>query len=453
MSIISKTYLPRRTFLRGIGASIALPLLDSMVPALSAIRNTSARPIRRLGVFYVPHGAVMEKWTPSVEGAQFDFTPILEPLEMFRDRLLVLSGLSNEPAVALPGEPAGGHGRIGGAFLTGVHVKPTEGANVEAGISIDQIAAAHLGQYTQLGSLELGLEVVDLAGACDAGYSCSYINTLSWRSPTNPLPTEDNPRAVFERLFGDQESTDPEVRLNRIQSKRSILDSVGQKVSELQRQIGKGDRSKLNEYLEAVRDVERRIQIAEEQGDQPAAILKRPGGIPENFEEHAKLMMDLQVLAYQSDLTRVITFMLGRELSKRTYPQIGVPEPHHPLSHHQRDPEKLDKLVKVSTLHMHMFAYFLEKLRSTPDGDGSLLDQATILCGSGMSDSDLHDPHDLPMLLAGGGAGQIKGGRHLSYSESTPLTNLYMTVLNQLGIPVESIGDSTGNIDYLSGVS
>ena len=452
MRVISKRYLPRRTFLRGLGASIALPLLDSMVPALAATSKTVAKPVSRLGVIYVPHGAVMEKWTPVATGTGFEFTSILEPLAPFRDDLLVLSGLSNEPGVALPGEPAGGHGRIGGAFLTGVHVKPTEGASVEAGVSVDQIAAAQMGQHTQLASLELALEATDLAGACDVGYSCSYINTLSWHSSTTPLPTENNPRAVFERLFGDQDSTDPATRLTRIRAKRSILDSVTQRVAELQGKIGTGDRTKLTEYLEAVRDVERRIQVAETQGEREALVVERPGGIPANFEEHSKLMLDLQVLAYQSDLTRVITFMMGRELSQRTYPEIGVPDPHHPLSHHQGDVEKLEKLAKVSILHMQMFAYYLERLRSTPDGDGSLLDHVTLLYGSGMSDSDLHDAHNLPMLLAGGGAGQIRGGRHLRYPRDTPLTNLYMTVLNQLGVPVESIGDSTGQVAHLSDV-
>ncbi len=452
MRIIRKISLPRRTFLRGLGAAIGLPLLDSMVPALAAGRAGTSPPADRLGVVYVPHGAVMESWTPAAQGAEFEFTPILDPLTPFKDRILVLTGLSNEPAVALPGEPAGGHGRIGGAFLTGVHVKPTEGAGVEAGVSFDQIAAGQYGRHTQLASLELGLEATDLAGACDVGYSCSYINTLSWRNSTTPLPTENNPRAVFERLFGDQESTDPAERLRRIRTKRSILDSVTRKAARLQSRIGAGDRNKLVEYLDAVRDVERRIQIAETQAGRQAAVLDRPAGIPGSFEAHAKLMIDLQVLAYQSDLTRVITFMMGRELSQRTYPEIGVPDPHHPLSHHQNDPEKLEKLTRVSILHMRMFAYFLEQLRSTPEGDGSLLDQVTLLYGSGMSDSDLHTPRNLPLLLAGGGAGRIKGGRHVGFEEGTPLTNLYMTVLSQLGVPVERIGDSTGQVELLSDV-
>ncbi|MDE2929050.1 MAG: DUF1552 domain-containing protein [Acidobacteriota bacterium] len=452
MRIIRKVSLPRRTFLRGLGAAIGLPLLDSMAPALSPGRAGANPPADRLGVVYVPHGAVMENWTPAAGGAEFELTPILQPLTPFRDRLLVLTGLSNEPAVSLPGEPAGGHGRIGGAFLTGVHVKPTEGAGVEAGVSFDQIAAAQYGKHTQLASLELALEATGLSGACDVGYSCAYINTLSWRNSTTPLPTENNPRAVFERLFGDQESTDPAERLRRIRSKRSILDSVTRKAARLQARIGAGDRNKIVEYLDAVRDVERRIQIAETQAGRQAAVLERPAGIPGSFEEHAKLMIDLQVLAYQSDLTRVITFMMGRELSQRTYPEIGVPDPHHPLSHHQYDPEKLEKLTRVSILHMRMFAYFLQKLRSTPEGNGSLLDQVTLLYGSGMSDSDLHTPRNLPILVAGGGAGRLKGGRHVRFQKGTPLTNLYMTVLSQLGVPAERIGDSTGQVEFLSDV-
>ena len=452
MRIIRKISLPRRTFLRGLGAAIGLPLLDSMAPALAAGRAAADQPANRLGVVYVPHGAVMESWTPAAEGAGFELTPILEPLTPFKDRILVLTGLSNEPAVALPGEPAGGHGRIGGAFLTGVHVKPTEGAGVEAGISLDQIAAGEYGRHTQLASLELGLEATGLAGACDVGYSCSYINTLSWRNSTTPLPTENNPRAVFERLFGDHESTDTSERVHRIRTKRSILDSVTRKAARLQRRIGAGDRTKLVEYLDAVRDVERRIQIAESQSGRRAKVLERPAGIPGRFQDHAKLMIDLQVLAFQSDLTRVITFMMGRELSQRTYPEIGVPDPHHPLSHHQNHPEKLEKLTRVSILHMQMFAYFLEKLGSTREGGSSLLDQVTLLYGSGMSDSDLHTPRNLPMLVAGGGAGRIKGGRHVRFEEGTPLTNLYMTVLSQLGVPVERIGDSTGRVEFLSDV-
>ncbi|MEE2776739.1 MAG: DUF1552 domain-containing protein [Acidobacteriota bacterium] len=449
--ITTGKHLPRRAFLRGVGATVALPLLDSMVPAFTALAQTPAQPPRRLGVVYVPHGAVMNKWTPATTGSNFELTPILQPLAPFRDRFLVLSGLDNEPASARKGDPAGGHGRIGGAFLTGVHAKPTEGADVRAATSLDQIAAAHLRDETQLASLQLALEATDLAGACDVGFSCSYVNTLSWSSPTTPLPTQNNPRAVFERLFGDSDTTDSAARLERIQEDRSILDSVGDKVSALERRLGSGDRTKLSEYLEALRDVERRIQIAESQSDRELPVVERPsGGIPPTFEEHARLMIDLQVLAYQSDLTRVITFMISKELSNRTYPEIEVPDPHHPLSHHIGDPHKLEKLARLQTFHMQQFAYYLERLAATPDGDGSLLDNVMLLYGSGMSDSNTHMNLDLPILLAGGGGGQISGGRHLRFAPGTPLANLYLTLLDKMGVPAESIGDSNGRIEHVS---
>jgi hypothetical protein len=443
---ITKKALPRRTILRGLGASLALPFLDGMVPAFAA----ATKPRTRLGLVYVPHGAIMENWTPSTEGAQFELSPILQPLAPFRDRLLVLTGLDNRPALALQGEPAGGHGRIGAAFLTGVHAKPTEGADFRAGISIDQIAAAHLGEETELASLELGLESTDLAGACDVGFSCAYVNTICWRSPTTPLPMENNPRAVFERLFGDADNLSRSTRLARIRRDRSILDSVTQKVADLERGLGSPDRGKLDEYLEAIRDSERRIQRAEAQSARELPAADAPSGsIPAVFEEYGRLMFDLQVLAYQADLTRVITFMIAKELSGRTYPEIGVPDPHHPLSHHQNDPQKLEKLTRVNILHLKLFAYYLDRLRSIPDGDGSLLDHMLLLYGSGMGNSNLHDPRNLPILLLGG-PGQIAGGRHIRFPKETQLTNLYMTVLDKIGVPVERIGDSTGSVAHLS---
>lgn len=448
---VMKKALPRRTVLRGLGASLALPLLDGMVPALTALARTPAKATPRLGVVYVPMGAVMSEWTPKETGAGFTMSRILQPLTPYRDRLLVLTGLDNEPAVARLGEPAGGHGRIGGAFLTGVHAKPTEGADFEAGVSVDQIAAKHLGQQTQLASLEVGLETSGLAGACDVGYSCAYVNTLCWRSPTTPLPMETNPRAVFERLFGDHDSTDAQARLAQIGRDRSLLDSLAESVGDLQRGLGKRDRQKLSEYLDAVRDVERRIQKAETQGALELPLVDRPtGAVPGSFEEYAKLMIDLQVLAYQSDLTRVITFMIGKELSSRTYPEIGVAEQHHPLSHHQNDPAKLEKLTKVNTFHVSLFAYFLSRLAATPDGDGTLLDQVLLMYGSGMSNSNLHIPHKLPILVAGSAAGALKGGRHLTFADQTPLTNLYLTALQAVGVQAERVGDSTGHFAELS---
>jgi len=450
--IITQKAMSRRTVLRGLGASVTLPLLDGMVPAYAALRAT-ATPAQRLGIVYVPMGAVMENWTPATEGAGFELSPILQPLAPVRDQLLVLTGLDNQPAVALPGEPAGGHGRIGAAFLTGVHAKPTEGVDFRAGVSIDQIAGAELGRETQLASLEVGLESTDLAGACDVGYSCAYVNTLCWRSPTTPLPMENNPRAVFERLFGDSDSTDSTARATRLRRNRSLLDSVQGAVSDRRRELGTGDQVRLTEYLDAIRDVERRIQLAEAQSDRELPLFERPAGsIPESFEEYARIMIDLQILAFESDMTRVITFMIGKELSSRTFPELGVPDQHHPLSHHQNKPESLEKLTRVQVFQAGLLAYYLERLRSTPDGDGSLLDHMTLIYGSGMSNSNLHVPLGLPILVAGGGAGTLRGGRHIRYPEGTPLSNLYQTVLSKLGVPVERIGDSTGTFRELSGV-
>ena len=449
--IVTKKSIPRRTVLRGLGATVALPLLDGMVPAFAATRAPAAKPVSRFGVVYVPHGAVMANWTPAESGRAFELSPILTPLKPFRDQMLIVTGLDHTPAAQLPGEPGGGHGRIGGAFLTGVHAKPTEGADFEAGTSIDQIAATELGRETQLTSLELGLGSTDFAGACDAGFSCAYTSTLCWRTPTTPLPMESNPRAVFERLFGDGDTTDAAVRRERMRKDRSLLDAVVERIADLQQGLGAKDRSKLAEYLDSVRDVERRIQRAEAQSARELPVVEQPSGsAPAAFEEYVRLMFDLQVVAYQCDLTRVITFMMTPELSARTYPEIAVPEPHHALSHHQNRPENLDKLTKLQTYHAGLLSYYLAKLKATPDGDGSLLDHLTLLYGSGMSDSNVHDIHGLPIVLIGGGAGRLQGGRHLRYAAGTPLTNLYLTVLNKLGVPVERVGDSNGQLEHLS---
>ena len=438
--IIVKKAIDRRTVLRGAGATLALPLLDSMAAALTA----AARPINRFGVVYVPNGIMMQNWTPAARGARFDFTPILKPLEPFRDDLLVISGLNSTPP-----EPGGVHARASTRFLTDVHPKPTAGSDLQAGISIDQIAAKELGRHTQLASLELGLESTESAGSCDVGFSCAYTSTISWRSAKTPLPMQHNPRGVFERLFGDTGSTDPAARLARMQQERSILDSVIEKTANLERGLGPSDRIKLNEYLDAIRDVERRIQKAEEQSARELPVMEQPAGIPSTFEEHAQLMYDLYVLAYQCDLTRVITFMIGREFSGRTYPDLGIPDAHHAISHHGKDPEKLAKLVKVNTCHTELFAHFLKRLQATPDGDGSLLDHAMIIYGAGMSDGDKHDPQNLPILLLGGGAGQLKSRGHRRFPKGTPLANLHLTLLDKLGVQVEKIGDST---EPLSGV-
>ncbi|MCZ6489705.1 MAG: DUF1552 domain-containing protein [Acidobacteria bacterium] len=445
--MIFKKAIPRRTFLRGAGATLALPLLDGMVPAFATKLDTAAQSPVRLSIVYSPNGMNMAKWTPAAEGAAFELSPTLEPLAPFRDQLLVLTGLNNNAGDALPGEGENApHERAGAVFLTGVHPK-REG---HVAISVDQIAAKELGKHTQVASLELGLHSNEVVGACEKGWSCAYMNTLSWRTPTMPLPVEYRPRAVFERLFGDSNSTDPAVRLTRIRKDRSLLDSVTQAVARLMGAVGPSDRTRLAQYLDAMRDIERRIQMAEVQSSRELPVLDRPVGIPATFEEHAKLMFDLQVLAYQTDLTRVGTFMMGRGQSNRTYREIGVPDAHHPLSHHQSDPVKLEKLYKINLYHSRLFAYFLEKLQSTPDGDGSLLDHVMIVYGSAMSDGNAHWLQNLPILLLGGGAGQIQWGRHLRYPKDTPMTNLFLTLLDKLGTPVENFGDSTGKLDLSS---
>jgi len=450
--IITNKHLPRRTFLRGMGATLALPLLDGMIPAFGAGRLAAAAPRRRLGIVYVPNGIFMGRWTPQGDAAALEVTPILQPLAAFRDQIVMVTGLSNTQADALPGEGAGDHARASGAYLTGVHPKKTEGADLRAGVSMDQIAAGVLGKDTELASLELSLESREPVGACDPGYSCAYANTLSWRSPTTPLPMENDPRVVFERLFGASQSTDAAVWRARRAEDRSILDAVRAKANRLRLEVGSSDRAKLDQYLEAIRDLERRIARGEQQAARELPAFDQPAGIPHTFEEHAKLMFDLQVLAYQADLTRVITFMVGHETSQRAYPEIGVSDAHHPLSHHGGNREKIERLIKVNTYHATMFAYYVDKLRTTPDGDGSLLDHLTLMYGSGMSDGNIHNHHDLPTLIVGGGSGTIKGGRHLRYPAKTPVTNLFLTLLDKVGVPIDTLGDSTGRLEPLTGV-
>jgi hypothetical protein len=386
-------------------------------------------------------------WTPGTDGAGFDFPVILQPLLPFRNRLLVLSGLNSIPPPTPAGQDAGLHARASTRFLTNVPPKFTTGSDLMAGISMDQVVAREVAQQTELASLELSMESTESAGTCDQGYSCAYTSTIAWRSPSTPLPMENDPRAVFERLFGDSSNTDSGERLARLRQQRSILDSLTEKVSRFGRGLGPDDRAKLTEYVDAVRDVERRIQTAEQQNTREVPVVEHPPGIPGTFEEHAKLMYDLLVLSYQCDLTRVSTFMMGREFTGRQYPEIGVPDAHHPISHHQNDPEKLAKLVKINTFHVALFAYFLEKLRSTPEGDRTLLDNVTLLYGAGMSDSNAHDPHNLPILLAGGAAGRLTGGRHVRYGAGTPLANLHLTILDIAGVHLDRIGDSTGPLD------
>jgi len=424
-----------------------------MVPALSLARSTAASPAMRLGFVYVPNGIIMDRWTPTGEGTGFQFAPTMQALEPFRERLVVLSGLAQANGRAL-GDGPGDHARAGATWLTGVHPKKTEGADIHAGVSVDQIAARELGKTTQLGSLEIGLESPTLAGDCDSGYSCAYTNTISWRSPTTPNPMEVSPRAVFERLFGDGDSTDPAARLASLEEQRSILDYVAGDVDRLKGGLGASDCDKLTEYLDAIRDIERRIQKAEEQNATVTIpVVQRPTSIPEEFSEHARLMMDLMVIAYQTDMTRVVSCMMAREGSNRSYRSIGVPDGHHSVTHHDNDPAKIEKVVKINHLHAQTFAYLLQKLQSTPDGDGTLLDHSMMLYGSSISDGNAHTHDNLPLVLAGGACGQIKGGRHLRFSKETPMNNLLLTMLMKAGLhPAAKIGDSSGCLEHLSDV-
>ena len=451
--VITKKCLSRRTALRGLGATIALPLLDGMVPAFAAVRNSAARPVRRLGAVYVPNGMSMPSWTPAAAG-ELELTPILTPLAPVRDQVLVVSGTANQEAKQRLNEGDGDHSRCQAAFLTGAHAVKASGTNttLEVGVSMDQLAARELRDDTQLASLELSLEANELVGQCEDGYGCAYSATLAWRDANTPLPMETNPRAVFEHLFGAADGTGRDARLRALRMDRSILDSVSDELTDLVRRLGRGDRSKLAGYLDAVRDIERRIRIAETQSGRGLPEVAQPAGIPASFEEYADLMFDLMLVAYQADLTRVCTFLYGREKSVRTYPEVGVAEPHHPVSHHRQRPEQIAKLARINTFHMEIFGRFLEKLRATPDGDGSLLDQTMIVYGAGMGNSNAHDPLELPIVVAGGGGGALRGGRHVAAPAGTPLANLHLTLLEKMGVPAERLGDSTGELPVLSGV-
>ena len=444
-SIVMKTVLPRRTVLRGIGAAVALPFLDAMVPAFASAQSRSAAgAIKRLGVVYVPNGMAMAQWTPRTEGSAFELSPLLETLGPHRERLLVLSGLDSKPKNA----GTGFHARASTRFLTGVPPKLSIGSSISAETSMDQRAAQILSQQTELSSLEVSLDGRDFGGGCDIGFSCAYTNTIAWRSPTTPLPMENDPRVVFERMFGDSGTTDSAVLAARARQQRSILDHVRTKLAALQRELGAGDRVKMGEYLDAVRDVERRIQKAEAENHREVTVVDQPAGIPAGFDDHAKLMYDLQLLAFQSDVTRVTTFMVGRELTGRTYSHIGVPDAHHPLSHHQNSPVNLTKLAKINTLHLSHFRYYLDRLASTRDGNESLLDSMLLLYGAGMSDSQQHSYVDLPIALVAGQSTGLKTNRHIKYPAETPLANLHVTLLERMGVSgISSVGDSTRPLD------
>jgi hypothetical protein len=446
MSFLTAKALPRRTILRGLGATMALPFLDAMLPAASLRARAAGAPVHRFQTFYVPNGMAMEYWTPKSVGNTFELSPILEPLAPFRNQMVVLSGLKANWNYI--------HAGASGSFLTGTTRGGRNEVEIFADVSMDQLLARRFASETQVASLELALDPPNNAGACTGNLSCVYTHTLCWRNATQPLPMEYNPRAVFEKLFGDTGSTEAAAREKRLRQQKSILDSVTDKLAELRRALGPADQDKMNQYTESVRDVERRIEKAEKQTGLELPSLEQPQGVPPVFEDHLALMMDLQLLALQSDLTRVISFMIGKEQSARPYPQIGVPEAHHPLSHHSNVPELIARMSKINRYHAELFAKYVERLRTTPDGDGSLLDHMTILYGAGISNSNAHSGDNLPILLLGGGAGKLKGGRHLHYENKPLMANLLVTLMDKLDVPVDHLGGSTGRleIDTLSGV-
>ena len=444
MRIITKKHLSRRTFLKGAGVTLSLPFLESMLPAATPLVQTAANPRIRLGLCFMPHGAVMNNWTPKEEGA-LQLSPILAPLEKYKDQVVVVTNLAHAMAGPQgPGDNGGDHTRCPAVFLNGVHPKRTDGADIRAGVTIDQIAAQKIGQDTLLPSLELAIEDYSgLVGSCDVGFSCTYMNTISWSTPTTPMPMEINPRVVFQRMFGDGATATE--RLQRIETQRSILDAVTGQIRHLQGGLGPTDRNRVSEYLDTVREIERRIQLSEKQNNNSTlAVPASPSGVPDDYYEHTKLMFDLMTVAFQADITRISTFMMAREVSYRTFPRLGISESFHPASHHQNNAARLEALTRIDTHHVELFSYFLERLKATPDGDGSLLDHSLVLYGSAMSNSNVHNHGPLPVFVAGGAAGRMKGGRHIKYPEDTPMANLLMTILDKAGIPQESVGDSTG---------
>lgn len=440
---ITKLSLPRRTFLRGVGSMMALPLLDAMVPALTAMAETAARPVRRLGFVYIPMGMNAAAWTPKAEGQITELSPTLAPLAPFMNQLTVITNLEIKNAYT-----TGNHASANCAFLSCAKAKRTEGTDYQLGTTVDQIAAQIIGKATPLPSLEIGTDLIAQVGNCDNGYACAYQNNLSWSSPTTPLPTEADPRVIFERLFGD--GGKPEHRRAELKKSGSILDWMTADMARLRRELGPGDRTRLSQYVESVREVERRIQKAEQQSDlTPLPDLERPATVPAVWEDHVRLMFDLQVLSLQTDMTRIITFQLARETSTRSYPHIGVPEPHHPVSHHTNDPEKLAKLAKINAHHVSLFAYLVGKLKETPDGDGSLLDHSIYVLGSGMGNPDIHNHTNLPIVLAGGRAGTLDSARHIRYEQPAPLANLHLTLLEKVGVRLEAFADSDGRVAEL----
>ena len=448
MTFITKKALPRRTVLRGMGSLVALPLLGAMVPALTATGRTAASPISRLGFFYAPNGMFLPNFHPTGNGGRdYKITRILSPLKDYREQMIVVSGLSNNGLVS-PNEGGGVHTRAHGGWLSGVLPKRTEGADIEAGKTVDQFAADVLGKDTSLRSLELTTESNFTVGNCENGYSCTYQNSTSWRSPTTPLYHERDPRVVFQRLFGDGGSV--EARLAQMQTDRSILDSVTDSINQLERKLGPSDRVMMEEYLDAVREIERRIQrTVQNNASGPLPTAQQPAGLPDTYEEHVDTLFEMLVLAYQADITRVSCFQMARELSGRTYPHIGVPEGHHTVSHHQLNPHNIEQYTKINIHQVSLFSKLIERMHNTPDGDGSLLDHSIMMYGTGMGDGDHHTPYNLPVILVGGGSGKMKGGRHIKYAMHTPYMNLGLTLLDKVGVQVDSISDSTGLLTNL----
>lgn len=441
--IVTKKAISRRTVLRGFGAAMALPFLDGMVPAFAAAPRAAAK--LRFGTIYVPAGVALKNFWPAAPGRDFAFSPILAPLEAHRNNMVVIGGLANREADSKGNEGVGDHSRAGTSFLSGAHARKTDGPDMRAGRTLDQVLADKYASETQLPSMELTIGANEWIGSCDPGYACPYSRTISWRTETTPLPMENDPRVVFERLFGDVSSTDPVARLARIKENRSILDSLLQEVRGFEQGLGRGDRQKLGQYVDAVRDIERRIQRAEEQSDRELMLVEKPGAVPVRFDEHAKLLLDLQLLAFQSDLTRVFTMMTGYEGSDRAYPEIGVPDGHHSLTHNI-DPVPYEKVTKINTLHVEMLAYFVDRLKNTPDGDGTLLDHTLLLYGSGISNGNTHSHVDVPVVLLGGDK-LVKGGQYVRYHD-LPLANLHRNIFEMFDVPLQGAwGDSTGRLD------
>jgi len=448
--MITGKHLPRRMFLRGIGAAVGLPFLDAMTPALAAPTRNGAKSPTRMAFVYVPNGIIMPHWTPDEEGADYKFKSVMEPMAPHRDKTLVLTGLTQNGGRAL-GDGPGDHARAAASFLTGMHPRKTAGADIKIGVSVDQVAAQKNGHLTRFPSLELGLEDGRLVGSCDSGYSCAYSNNLAWRTENSPLPPEINPRLIFERLFGSgDEVEDAAARARRLKYQKSILDNTLTDTESLKKQLGSTDRRKIDEYLYSVREIEKRIEANEKDSKQMAPPFPKPDGAPLDYSEHARLIYDLMTVAFQMDATRVITFMMAREGSGRPYREISISDSHHSLTHHRNNAEMVEKVRQINRYHVEQFAAWIDRLRKIPDGEGSLLDSSMIVYGSGISDGNRHTHHDLPVLLVGGGNGTLKPGRHVKYEKDTPMNNLFVAMLDRVNVNVESLGDSKGRLGYLS---